>query len=94
MIEATVEDHFCKRVKETGGDHRKVSWIGRKGAPDRFAFWPDGGHAFVELKRPGRDADPHQARELKRLRNAKLPCFVLSTIAEVDGFIWLMTGVR
>ena len=36
MLEKTVEDHLVRRVAETGGQQRKVTWLGHKGAPDRL----------------------------------------------------------
>ena len=38
--EGKIEKYFIKRVKETGGEQRKLKWIGRNGAPDRLAWWP------------------------------------------------------
>lgn len=40
MLEATVEDHLVERVKEIGGEVRKVKWIGRRHAPDRVVMLP------------------------------------------------------
>lgn len=65
MRESQIEKHLVKRVKELGGEVRKVQWIGRVGAPDRLVMLPyrpgvepydaDGVHAkaiWVELKNP------------------------------------------
>ena len=38
--ESTIEKHLVKRVKELGGEVRKVKWIGRNGAPDRLVMLP------------------------------------------------------
>lgn len=40
MRESVIEKHLVKRVKELGGEVRKVSWIGRRGAPDRLVMMP------------------------------------------------------
>jgi len=32
--------HLVKRVRELGGEVRKVQWIGRRGAPDRLVMLP------------------------------------------------------
>lgn len=40
MRERDIERHLVKRVKELGGEVRKVEWIGRRGAPDRLAMLP------------------------------------------------------
>ena len=94
MKEARVEDYFCRRVKETGGEVRKVQWIGRRGAPDRLAGWPNGRYAFVEIKSDtqGWALQEHQAREMARMRSCGLiiepPIWNLQM---VDGFIERMT---
>ena len=38
MRESSIEDYLVRRVKELGGECRKVQWIGRKGAPDRVVM--------------------------------------------------------
>ena len=38
MKESVIEKHLVKRVKELGGEVRKVQWIGRRGAPDRLVM--------------------------------------------------------
>ena len=40
MRERDIERHLVKRVKELGGEVRKVAWIGRQGAPDRLVMLP------------------------------------------------------
>lgn len=41
MKEITVEEHLVKRVRELGGEVRKVKWIGRRNAPDRLIMLPE-----------------------------------------------------
>ncbi len=40
MRESDIESHLVKRVRELGGECRKVQWIGRHGAPDRLVMLP------------------------------------------------------
>lgn len=40
MRERDIEAHLVDRVKELGGEVRKVQWIGRRGAPDRLVMLP------------------------------------------------------
>ncbi|MBA4315591.1 MAG: hypothetical protein C0422_09750 [Alcaligenaceae bacterium] len=40
MRESQIEKYLVKRVKELGGEVRKVQWIGRRGAPDRLVMLP------------------------------------------------------
>jgi hypothetical protein len=65
MLERDIEDYLVKRVKAMGGEVRKVQWIGRNSAPDRFVMLPpkfvreagdvlvyEGMGVWVELKSP------------------------------------------
>ena len=62
LLERDIEKHLVERVKELGGEVRKVQWVGRVGAPDRVVMLPDrcgwNGYAvdaetiWVELKNP------------------------------------------
>ena len=40
MRESEIERYLVRRVKELGGEVRKVQWLGRQGAPDRFVMLP------------------------------------------------------
>lgn len=40
MKERDIERYLVRRVKELGGECRKVKWIGRSGAPDRLVMLP------------------------------------------------------
>lgn len=42
MKERDIERALARRVKELGGDVRKVQWIGRSKAPDRVVMLPPG----------------------------------------------------
>lgn len=90
MREAVIEKHLKDRARRAGGLCRKLRWIGRSGAPDRFLSLP-AGHAkagiwLAELKRPGKDAEEHQAREHERLREAGVRVVVLASLEAVDNF--------
>lgn len=89
MIELKVEEYLRKRVKETGGECRKVVWPAHNGAPDRLCGWPKTKRAaFVETKRPkGGNVAAHQEREHARLRSCGLRVDVVLTKEEVDAFI-------
>ena len=87
MRESQVESHLRKRWQAIGGQIRKLAWLCRRGAPDRFLMLPDGRCWFVELKAPGKDAEDHQAREHKRLWQMGQKVLVLDSIEAVDTFV-------
>jgi hypothetical protein len=39
--ESQIEHRLVQRVKELGGEVRKVKWVGRAGAPDRLVMLPE-----------------------------------------------------
>lgn len=86
MRESEIEAHLVKRVRELGGEVRKVKWIGRAGAPDRLVMLKEQvlPTIWVELKAPGEKAKPHQAREHARMRAMGQTVIVLDSIEAVD----------
>lgn len=40
LLERDIEARLVKRVKELGGEVRKVQWVGRNSAPDRIVMLP------------------------------------------------------
>lgn len=93
MKEANDEAYFNRRVKESGGEVRKANWIGRRGAPDRLAGWPNGRHAYVELKHPDQDwgLQDYQARQIARMRSWGMEVYVIEGRPAIDAFIETMT---
>lgn len=92
MRESTIEKHLVKRVKELGGEVRKVQWIGRRGAPDRLVMMPTGflfhgGAWWVELKATGEVPEPHQEREHQRMRAMGQRVVVIDSIEAVEDLL-------
>lgn len=94
MRERDIEAHLVKRVKELGGECRKVQWIGRNGAPDRLVMLPpeayvDDRHCaiWVELKAPGAKARPSQLREHERMRSMGQRVVVIDSIDGVEELL-------
>lgn len=86
--ENSIEQHFVAAVRASGGETRKVKWLGHDGAPDRLAGWPDlGRHALVELKRPKGIAEIHQRREHDKLRAMGFRVDILDTKEAVDQWV-------
>jgi hypothetical protein len=92
MRERDIEAHLVKRVKELGGECRKVQWVGRHGAPDRLVMLPRETYEtptciWVELKRPGQKAKPHQVREHQRMRDMGQRVVVIDSIDGVEELL-------
>lgn len=97
MRESVIEDHLVARVRELGGEVRKVQWIGRRGAPDRLVMLPltplsagkphEGRSIWVELKAPGEKAKPHQKREHDRMRTMGQRVVVIDSIEGVEELL-------
>lgn len=100
MRESTIEKYLVQRVKELGGEVRKVQWIGRRGAPDRLVMgvaccarlWPGDDlsyttHVWVELKAPGEKPEAHQVREHERMRKMGQRVVVIDSIEGVDALL-------
>ena len=90
MRERDVKAYFLKRVKDLGGEARKMRWEGRTAAPDWLVLFPrpifQGGPwlFFVELKRPKKGAEALQAEEHDILRRFGATVFVLDSPEAID----------
>lgn len=94
MRESVIENHLVARVRELGGEVRKVQWLGRRGAPDRLVMLPGcrdstvaGNTIWVELKAPGEKAKPHQKREHERMRAMGQRVVVIDSIEGVEELL-------
>ena len=96
MRERDIENYLVKQAKACGGEVRKVRWLGRRGAPDRAVMlnhYDDAGYlvrgvtVWVELKAPGKKAEPHQEREHKRMRGMGQLVVVIDSIEGVDALL-------
>lgn len=85
MRESRVETTFVRLAKRNGWEVRKVSWPGRRGAPDRLIMRPGGKPYFVEFKAPKRGRlETLQKREHARLRACGFLVVILRTLEEVE----------
>ena len=94
MRERDIEKYLSRRVKELGGECRKVQWIGRRGAPDRLVMLPadayvDDQHCciWVELKAPGVKPEAYQVREHNRMRAMGQRVVVIDSIEGVEELL-------
>ena len=81
MLENPIEVDVTKYAKATGWYVRKIKWIGRCGAPDRF-FAKNGFIVFIEFKRPGKKPNAQQKREHRRLRLSGVRVWVIDSVEE------------
>ena len=84
--EQSIENYLVNRVRYAGGEVRKVNWVGRRGAPDRFVMLP---HriVWVELKAPGKQPEPHQLREHERMRRYGLDVVVIDSLEAIEKLV-------
>lgn len=97
MRESVIEKYLVKRVKELGGEVRKVQWVGRRGAPDRLVMLPFHAERYgcnsscrtvwVELKATGIKPEAHQLREHARMRAMGQRVVVIDSIEGVDDLL-------
>lgn len=84
MRERTIERALVRTVKARGGEVRKVTWQGRKGAPDRLVLLP-GALVWVELKAPGKVPTKQQLREHARMRSMGQRVLVIDDLEMVKA---------
>ena len=99
LRERDIERHLVKRVKELGGEVRKLRWIGRNGAPDRVVMLQSkscepGVYFFrppfwVELKAPGKlatfPADAHERKQDREHRWMRMMGQRVVVIDSIEG---------
>lgn len=101
LLERDIEKRLVQRVKELGGEVRKVKWIGRSGAPDRLLMLPyihvpgvpyaaedrQARSIWVELKAPGKKPEPHQLREHDRMRKMGQRVVVVDSYEQIEELL-------
>jgi hypothetical protein len=87
MKEAPIEDYLDNRVKALGGFTRKVTYQGRKGALDRWCFFPSGLLLIIETKRPGKKPDTHQEEEMENLSRMGQHVYYADSKERVDEIL-------
>ena len=82
MRESAIEKKGCFDAEADGWLTRKLTWVGRVGAPDRFMV-KNGRVVLIEFKAPGKEARPEQVREHERLREAGVEVYVIDNLEEL-----------
>lgn len=85
--EREVEALLVCRVQAAGGQAYKFTSPGRRGVPDRLVLLPGRAPEFVELKRKGQKAQPHQEREHERIRAAGAVVHIIDDEAGIDRLL-------
>lgn len=92
--ESQIEKYLVAQVKALGGECRKVRWIGRTNAPDRFVMMPPmtkptwhPQSIWIELKAPGKKPTSGQLREHERMRGMGQRIEVIDSFEGVDKLI-------
>lgn len=87
MLEKAVESYLKKRVESKGGITWKISFVGRRGCPDRLVVlnrevW------LVELKRPrGGILSALQIKTIGEMQRLGMKVIVISSKEEVDAWL-------
>lgn len=84
-LESHIEKKVVAHAKKRGFLVRKMQYIGRRKAADRFFFGPEGRLIIVEFKRFGKEPDEGQMREINRLRDLGFEVHVIDNVA--DGLL-------
>jgi hypothetical protein len=86
MLESDVEMTVTLRAEGRGWFQRKMAWVGRKNAPDRF-FARGGRVVLIEFKRPGVPARITQGKEHDKLVAAGVEVHVVDSIEQGDAIL-------
>ena len=78
MIESPIEEWACQQAEDAGWLVRKLKWVGRRSACDRF-FAKDGRVVLIEFKRPGKEPSETQEREIARLKAAGVEAYAVDS---------------
>lgn len=81
MLEKQIEAKVCDYAKERGMAVYKFTSPNRMAVPDRMFIY-NGRVFFIEFKRGGQKPTPAQEREHHRLRQHKVPVFVVDNVDE------------
>ena len=82
VLESYIEKQVVKAAEAAGFIQRKVTYQHRAGAPDRWFFGDGGRLIIIEFKKPGEKPEPHQEREIKRLRDRGFDVHVIDNVAD------------
>lgn len=85
MLESVLQQKATEYAISRGWFSRKVSWMGRRGAPDKL-FARGGLAVFVEFKQKGKKPNKQQEREIARMQEAGLWVVVFDDLETARAF--------
>jgi len=88
-FESHLEGRCIAEARRRGWFVRKAAWRGRRGCPDVFLTKAGHGPLFVEFKDPKGRLSRLQEVEIRRLREAGCPAFVVRTF---EQFVSILEG--
>ena len=83
--EFKIERSVCAWAEANGWIQRKIQYVGRNGAPDRWFFKGSARGAIlvmIEFKAPGGKCSLIQEREIDRLRKLGFNVFVIDSVED------------
>jgi hypothetical protein len=88
--ENKIAAYIKENVVKQGGEYRRVSWQGRRDAPD-ILIWIPGWTVgkFVETKRVYKNLRDSQAREFERLRKMGFECLMINNLFDAADLLGL-----
>lgn len=81
MLEKEIEKKVNTHARETGWLQYKWVSPGQRGIPDRLYFMR-GCCLCIEFKSLGNKATALQDKEMRKLRKAGIPCYVIDNVTE------------
>ncbi len=90
QLEAAISKKIATRLRARGFLVKKLTMLGpygTRGWPDLLVVPKDDSSFFIEVKRPGKDLEPHQVRRVKKLRDQGQDVLVASSVEPVLEFV-------
>jgi hypothetical protein len=87
MKESALEAYCIQQVHLRYGTTRKVTYMGRTGASDRWCFLPGGKLIIMELKQPGKKPRPDQQAEINTLQELGFSVHVVTSKGQIDEIL-------
>lgn len=91
MSEEAVEATVDAKARRAGWLVRKVSWQGRRGAPDK-AYIGFGRFVLIEFKKPGEVLEGQQSREWQRLKDGYPEVYACDNVKAALAILGVQDG--